>query len=387
MDAHTCDSRVEGEARRGYEGLVRAFADSVIEPERSGAALSVWLRGEEVANIWSGTADPRDGRPWDASTGSVLFSASKGLCALVVGRLVDQGLIDLDRPLAELWPEFGARGKDAVSIGDVLAHRGGLSAPDRDLTLAELADRGLWSAQVAAQAPLWRPGTGHAYHAISFGLLAEEVVRRACGRDLHQVFAEEVAAPLAADITLAPSRQVAGRAAWLSTSPAWQASAAPADLRVARATSLGGALPVTLVDGDRGFNDLAVRMLGLSATGAIGTASALARVWSAAITPTLGLRLVSETGVAQLCRPRSEGRPVFDEPGPYPRWGAGVALASDAAPYLPRHSFGHSGAGGQHGFADPSSGLAVAYLRNRLDETESIPGILAAVSAAVGSSW
>ena len=383
MDAQARDSRVEGEVRRGYEGVARAFADSIIEPERSGAALSVWLRGEEVANIWAGTADPRDGRSWDASTGSVLFSASKGLCALVVGRLVDQGLLDLDRPLADLWPEFGVRGKGAVSVGDVLAHRGGLSAPDRDLTLADLADRGAWSAQVAAQAPLWRPGTGHSYHAISFGLLAEEIVRRGCGRDLHQVFAEEVAAPLAADVTLAPSRQVAGRAAWLSTSPTWQACAAPADPRVARATTLGGALPITLVDEDRGFNDLAVRMLGLSAASAIGTASALARVWSAAITPTLGVRLLSDAAVAELCRPRSEGRPVFSEPGPYPRWGAGVALASDAASHPPRHSFGHSGAGGQHGFADPGTGLAVGYLRSRLDETEAIPRILAAVSAAM----
>lgn len=375
-DAHLLDPRVQGGADGRYAEVVRAFADGLLEPERSGAALAIWRDGEPVVEVWAGVADARTGRPWDAATRTPVFSASKGMAALVVGRLVDDGL-DLDQPVADVWPEFGAHGKRVVSIGDAMAHRAGLSAPDRDLGLDDLRDRAGWATSIAAQAPAWAPGTGHAYHAVTFGVIVDEIVRRVTGRDLREIFLEQIAEPLGAEITLSPDAEVARRAAWLTTAPAW-ATAVPGDPRVARALTLGGAFPPTLVDGKHGFNDLAVRTLGLSAAGGIGTASALARIWSAAVTTTRGVRLLSDAAIAALSAPRSAGRWVYDVPGPYQRWGAGVELSSDAAPMLSARSLGHGGAGGQAAFADPDSGTALGYVRNRLDLVDPIAPVLAA---------
>jgi len=382
MDAREIDPRVDGRSDPGYADVVRAFADGVREPRRSGAALSIWRDGREVVDIRTGTADERDGSAWEASTRSVIFSATKGMSALVIGTLVEAGLLDLDAPLAQLWPEFGAHGKGGVSIGDALAHRAGVSAPDTDLTLDDVRDRAGWAARIAAQQPMWHPGSGHAYHAVTYGVLADEIVRRASGRELHEVFAHDIAEPLDAEITLAPDRATADAAAWLVTSPVW-ATAVPADPRIVRALTLGSAMPPTLVDAGAGFNDPEVRMLGLSAAGGIGTASALARIWSAAITPTRGVTLVGDDTRARLVRPRSEGPWVLDVPAPHQRWGAGVELSSGAAPMLSAHSFGHGGAGGQAAFADPETGVAIGYLRNRLDLEDPMPPLLAAVRAAL----
>jgi CubicO group peptidase (beta-lactamase class C family) len=332
-------------------------------------------------NIWTGVADERDARRWEASTRSVIFSATKGMSALVVGWLVQRGMLDLDAPVASLWPEFGAHGKDRLTIGDALAHRAGLSAPDADLTLGEVRDRTRWAARVASQVPLWQPGSGHAYHAVTYGLLAEQIVRRASGRELHELFATEIAAPLGAEVTLFPDSRIADAAAWLIASPAWAEATVP-DPLVARAVTLGSAMPVTLIDGADGFNSREVRTLGLAGAGGIGTASGLARIWSAAITETRGVRLLDDATLAKLTRARSEGRWVLEMPGPYQRWGAGVELSSDAAPMLSPRSFGHGGAGGQAAFADPESGTAVAYVRNRLDFEDPMPPLLAAVARA-----
>ena len=379
MDAAEIDPRVAGRAQGEYADVVRAFADGVREPERSGAALSLWRDGREVVNLWTGVADERDGTPWREHTRSVVFSATKGMSALVVALLVERGLVDLETPVAALWPEFAAHGKERLTIGDALAHRAGLSAPDSDLTLDDMRDRRAWAERVAAQAPLWEPGAGHAYHAVTYGLLAEEIVRRASGRELHELFASEIAAPLGAEITLHPDDATADAAARLVASPVWAAASIP-DPTIARAVTLGSAMPVTLVDGDAGFNSREVRTLGLAGAGGIGTASALGRIWSATIVETRGVRLIDDATRAALTRPRSEGPWVLDMPGPYQRWGAGVELSSEAAPMLSPRSFGHGGAGGQAAFADPDTGIALGYVRNRLDVEDPMPPILAAIT-------
>ncbi len=166
------------------------------------------------------------------------------------------------------------------------------------------------------------------------------------------------------------------------TSPLWD-SVELGESPVARALTLGSTMPATLVVGDSGFNDPDVRTLGLTSAGGLGTASGLARIWSAAIVATNGIRLLSDDASAALRRPRSSGPWVFDfVPGPYQSWGAGVELSSDAAPMLSPTSFGHGGAGGQAAFADAASGTAVGYLRNRLDFEDPMPPILDALRAA-----
>ena len=376
-----------GFAHPGWGSVADVFRDSLVDPTSSGAALSVWHQGAEVVNLWNGTADERRQRPWTASTLGVLFSATKGLAAILMMRLDESGRLDLEAPIRTLWPEFDAHNKGDVAVADVLAHRAGVSAPVDDLTLADVLDAPGWAGRIAAQKPLWSPGSAHAYHALTWGAIVHELVLRATGREFHELFEEEIAAPLDADVTLRAGQAEIDRVAHLTTTPAWDVSTAPdaegAHTMLTRALSLGGAFPSGLVHGEEGFNDPRVLRAGLLAAGGLGTASALARIWSATICSTQGVRLLTDDSVARLTVPRSEGPWAFASAPPYHRWGAGVQLSSEVAPWLSPGSFGHDGAGGQLGIADPGSGVAIGYVRNRMDVVDATAPIVAAIKRVV----
>jgi CubicO group peptidase (beta-lactamase class C family) len=375
---------VHGTVKPGFEPVRDAFDAGVTHPHRSGAALSIWHQGEEVVSIWMGTANERSNRQWSEDTLNVLFSASKGLSTLVLARLAEAGRIDFDRPIGEVWPEFRAHGKGDISIGDVLAHRAGVSALPIDLSLEQVLDSKAMASRIAAQKPLWTPGTGHAYHALTWGMIAQELVRRVAGREMFEVFADEIASPLGADVTLKLSIRDLPRVARLTTSPAWAEIAMPSTPEgsmVERAMTMGGAFPLSLVKGDEGFNDPRVLQAGLAAAGGVGTASGLARIWSATVVPTLGTKLLTQATIDKLRQPRSEGPWVFDIGEPTQRWGTGVELKSDVARWLSDDSFGHSGAGGMCGMADPNFGIGLGYVRNRMDLTSAVEPITDALRA------
>ncbi|MDZ8200366.1 serine hydrolase domain-containing protein [Microbacterium sp. SSW1-59] len=378
---------VGGLAEDGWGVVVDAFRATVPDVHQSGAALSVWSDGREVVDIRLGTADARSGRLWREDTPAVVFSVSKGLAALVVGVLVEDGLVALDQPVAELWPDFAAHGKDAVTVGDALAHRAGVSAPRDDVDRRTLLDLTEWARRIAAQEPLWSPGEAHAYHTLSMGPIVDAIVRRASGRSFAQVFAERVAAPLAADVTFVPDARLLDEVAHITTSDAWDrtASGREEDPWITRAATLGGIMPRALVAGETGFNDPDILAVGLPSAGGIGTASGLARIWSSVIAPTRGVRLFDPVTTAQLVRPRSEGPFAFSAEPPYPRWGAGVNLVSDSFPGLSPASFGHGGAGGQMTLADPDTGIAYVYIRNRMDPAPPADVIVPALRRVTGS--
>lgn len=365
-----------------FRPVVAAFADTVAEPEAGGAALSVWHRGVEVVNVWRGTSDARDHRPWDERTLAVLFSITKGMAALAVAMLAEQGRIDLEAPVARYWPEFGVHGKESLTVGGLLAHRAGLIAPDADVDLAEVLDSRRFAARLAAQRPRWTPGEAHTYHAITWGPLVRETVLRATGRDLPEVFHELVSTPLEADVTLQATDAEVARVAHISVSPMYEVLAAKltemlVDDDSRRFVTAGGAFPVGFVTEDGGLNDARVQKSGLVSATGLGTASALARIWSATVTPTSGRRLLSDRGMELLTRERSGGPGASDagNPGPFPRWGAGVQLSCEAMPMLSESSFGHDGAGGQAGFADPHYRVGFGYLSNRMEPVSNVPRI------------
>ncbi|NEA28489.1 serine hydrolase domain-containing protein [Actinomadura bangladeshensis] len=369
-----------------FRPVAVAFAGTVTEPESGGAALSIWHRGTEVVNLQCGVADARYGRPWDERTPAVLFSATKGLASLVVARLAEQGRIDLEAPVARVWPEFGVHGKEALTIGDLLAHRAGLIAPDADIGLDEALDGRRIAARLAAQKPRWEPGKAHLYHAMTWGPLVRETVLRATGEDLPELFQEFVAAPLGAEATLQATDAEVARVAHITTSPAFDALSAhqeqTLDEDARRFWTCGGAFPMSLVTADGGFNDPRVLKAGLASGGGLGTASALARIWSAAVTPTLGHRVLSDHGIGLLTRERSSGPSATDAdgaPGPFLRWGAGAQLSSEAQPWLSAGSFGHDGAGGQSAFADPRHRIGFGYLTNRMEPAPSVPQVISAL--------
>ncbi|KPM50600.1 hypothetical protein ACG83_39340 [Frankia sp. R43] len=373
--------------------VVEAFS-ATFDPAAGGAALSIWHDGQEVVNIYGGLADVRTQRPWAEDTKTVLFSTTKGLAALTAAWLVANNRLDVDAPVSSVWPEFAVQGKESITVGDVLAHRAGLIAPDDDMTIDDLIDIRAFAARLAAQAPLWPSASKHLYHPFTWGPLISEILRRATGEDLPEVFAREIATPLDAAVTLRADDHDVEQVAHVTASTEWSNQAALIEKvlpkAALRAFTAGGALPSDLV-GAGGVNDPRVQKAGLVSAAGLGTASGLARIWSATVASTYGVRLLGDEDVKRLVAVRSEGagwdalsedgseqRLVTPDgeltgddsvSGSHPRWGAGVQLGSGSMTWLGPNSLGHDGAGGQTAFADPDYGIAFAYLTNRVRAT------------------
>lgn len=376
---------VHGHAEDGWGGVVDAFA-ATIDQRAGGAALSIQQNDRCVVDVFAGMADIRTGRQWAESTPTVLFSATKGLAALTVAWLSDHGRIDLDVPVASYWPEFAAGGKEHITAADVLAHRAGLPAPDAPLSRTELLDNRLFAARLSAQVPLWPEAQSHLYHPVTWGPLTSEIVRRASGEEIGAVFDREIAGPCRADIAIQPGSQLTSRVAHATNTlelEALNTTTIPllGELAIAGLTA-GGALPPGLVGDGEGLNEPEVLSSGLVSAGGVGTAAGLARVWGSLVGRS---PFLSPAAVETLIRVRSQG-PGFQDTSNgrmSHRWGVGVQLASPALPLLTPRSFGHDGAGGQCGFADPDHALGFGYLRNQLCHVPVVQPIIDAVREVI----
>jgi CubicO group peptidase (beta-lactamase class C family) len=360
---------VSGSVAPGFEALQQVFASGFDGRPAMGAALHVVIAGETVADLWAGTADARTGRPWSADTPSVVFSCTKGLVSILAARLVQEGRLDYEAPVSRYWPEFAAAGKGNVTVGQALAHQAGLSAPRQDLSEDDIVDWERVVAILAAQEPLWPPGTGYAYHALTHGWVAGEIVRRVAGMSVGSYFRELVTGPLGVDAWIGLPDDRAEGAAHLRVSPPlsalWAEEAAkPAPNWPYRAMTLGSALPADLVTEDGGFNAQRIRAAEIPGAGGIASARALATIWSATVVPTNGVRLIGDAVIAQATRTQSAGAPVFGGDPPFSRWGYGFQLDSEARHYIADGCFGHDGAGGQVGFADPRRRIGFGYVTN-----------------------
>jgi hypothetical protein len=204
---------IHGNVAKGYEGVRDTFQRNFAEHGEVGAGCCVRVDGEMVVDLWGGTADPATGRAWEADTPSLIFSATKGLTAICIHRLVQQGLLDLDAPVARYWPEFAVADKGSIPVRWVLSHRAGVPAVDQPFTLTDLLDWHGVVAAVAAQKPEWAPGSKHGYHARTFGWIVGEIVRRITGRSPGQFFAEDVARPLGLDCWIGLPEEIEPRVA------------------------------------------------------------------------------------------------------------------------------------------------------------------------------
>jgi len=350
-----------------------------------GGAFAAFVDGACVVDIWTGPSAP--GVAWSASTRAVIMSATKGLTTLCAQILADRQLLDIDAPVVEYWPEFGAAGKQATTVRQVLSHRSGaLAVPDADSLLAW--DGTGWAAgesiaaAIAAAPPAWEPGTRHGYHGITYGWLVGELVRRVSGKSLGTFFRTEVAEPIGAacDIGTPPSGlpSVATVIEWGPSSAPRAGVAADADTLAGRSVLAGR--HGSLFTDERGtprfaefINTPAVLEAEIGAINATATARDLARVYDAV----LGRSLVSEASTRafateQVCGPDAVMRVAT-------RWAVGYTRESPMPiAGVPRQhgpnddAFGHTGAGGQLAFADPVAGVACAFVRNHL-ERQSMP--------------
>jgi CubicO group peptidase (beta-lactamase class C family) len=167
---------VHGTVVPGFEPMVDAFARNFRDHGEVGAACAIYHHGHCVADLWGGLADAENEKPWKEDTVTLVFSAAKGPTATCMNRLVEQGLLDVDLPIAHYWPEFGCNGKESITPRMVLSHRAGLAAVDGDLSLDQVLAWHPVIEAIAAQAPNWEPDTAHGYHARSYGWILGEIL-------------------------------------------------------------------------------------------------------------------------------------------------------------------------------------------------------------------
>lgn len=363
------DVDVNGTVAEGFEPVREAFAANFARLGERGAAVAVYRDGHRVVNLWAGTRDIDGTAPWEPGTAQIVRSATKGVAAAALLLLHQHGELDLDAPVGTYWPEFKAAGKDQARVWHLLAHRAGVPVLDRPLTPAEATDPDLGAAAVAAQAPVWEPGTDHGYHAQTYSWLTGELLRRVTGRPVGEWVAERMAGPVGADLWLGlpeAERARAGRvgpartpetAGGLKTRPKRAVAEAYADPDSLTRRAFAAITPLP------DENDPGYRAAALPASNGIATADGLARFYAALIGEVDGGTRLFTPDTLELARTeRSAGPDRVLVAGT--RFGLGYMLHGSASPLLSPGSFGHPGRGGALAFADPESGIAFGYVTN-----------------------
>ncbi|MFB6615373.1 serine hydrolase domain-containing protein [Streptomyces sp. NPDC085524] len=346
---------VNGTVAAGWEPVREEFeAFAAAEPHSPEAQFAVHHEGRRVVDLWAG-------EDTDGATLSGVYSITKGAAHLVVALLVQDGVLEWDRPVSSYWPEFTGDGKERLTLRELISHRAGLINSDEGFDYDELADDALVASRLARQKPFWEPGTAYGYHAFVIGALTGEVVRRATGRTVQELYEERVRAPYGLDLYMGLPEALEGR--WkpvlpvLPTPGQAAAPAGPGPELLPVAFNAHREPPMDLIVH---ANHPRTRRLGPASAGGIGTARGVAGLYAAAIggfderAPLLEADTAAE--VAKLHTP-GEDR-VFCVPNPF---GLGFKKLPDVGPA----AFGHSGAAGGLGWADPVTGIAYGYTRRR----------------------
>jgi CubicO group peptidase (beta-lactamase class C family) len=366
-----------------------------------------------VVDLWGGVADAATEAPYEEDTLQLVFSSTKGATALCANLLAQRGELDIDAPVTEYWPEFGQAGKGEVPVRWLLCHKGGLPYVAAPMTLEQSL---AWEPPVealAAQAPEWEPGTAHGYHAVTYGWLVGEVIRRVTGKSTGTFFAEEVAGPLGLEFWIGLPEAEQARVAPLTnrglnrrrpptTDGAGMEAEEPQTLTEVIEQLLGpGSLLLKALHGTTDpsgdgnftgegvFNKPEVRAAEIPSANGVTNARSLARMYAATIGTVEGgpsSPLLSAEQRAKATELQTHGADsvlVFAT-----TFGLGYMLSSPFSPYGGPQGFGHSGAGGSVGFADPEHGVAFGYVMNRmlanLSGDPRSSGLVTAVYDAIG---
>ncbi|MGI5170677.1 serine hydrolase domain-containing protein [Spirillospora sp. CA-253888] len=361
---------IHGTVAAGFESVREEFAAAAAaEGGASGAQLAAYADGRMVVDLWAGEDVTGD-------TLAGVYSSTKGAATLVAALLVQDGVLDPDRPVAEAWPEFAASGKAGITLRDVLSHRSGVIGVDGGLSAAELADDRVIAERLAGQRPYWRPGTACGYGGfVSFAIVGE-VVRRVTGRSLQDTFEERVRTPYGLDVYLGlPEAEedryrevLPGLASPEELAAFWESVPGPHSI-----TGIGYGLNSTPPLDQVAFaNTRRVRALGQSSAGGVGSARGLAAMYAAAVS---GL-----DGRAPLLKPDTIGEFAMLHStdgdlvvGPQGRYALGFQAKGLRYPFLSALAFGHGGSAGSEAFADPRSGIAFGYTRRRFSFNWSYP--------------
>lgn len=361
-----------GFVAEGFESVREQFALNLQGEGELGAAFSATLNDEVVVDLWGGLRDADSGRPWERETLCTIFSGSKGLTATCLLRLIDRGLVDLDAPVCEYWPEFAARGKDSVLVRHVVSHQAGLPGIRAPVSREELPDAGKMAALLADQELSWPPGSRMWYHGLTFGWLCGELVRRVAGRPLGEYFREEIAGPLDLEVWIGLPPEQEARVATSRPADEWRGIAADGPVGAISEQEVRNIWhnPDLFVD-DLPWSSAAWRRGEIPGANAIASARGMASFYGVLACGGMrgGTRVLSPQAIALGETEISAGIDPCD--GEEMRFGVGWALQTRIGEFgPPDRAFGHGGAGGSVHGAWPEERVGFSYTMNLMRDDD-----------------
>lgn len=379
---------IRGFCEPQFERVATEFERNFQERGEVGASVCVTLAGKKVVDLWGGMARPATNDPWTEDTLSIVWSSTKGATALCAHILASRGLLDLDAPVAHYWPEFAQAGKETIPVRMLLNHQSGLAAVREPLPAEAFFNWDVMVTALAKQEPFWKPGSMHGYHALTFGWLVGEVVRRVSGKSLGTFFREEVAQPLGIDFWIGLPETLENRVAPIIAadpldpskpiSTFYAALADPTSLQGLVVFNSGGYM-LPGPDGEFGYNLKAAHSAEIGAAGGVTNARGLAGMYAPLANggSLNGVNLVNRESLARMGAVSSASALDATLLAPT-RFALGYAKTSDNrhepscteddSVILSEEAFGHPGSGGSIGFADPEAKMSFGYTMSKMGQ-------------------
>jgi CubicO group peptidase (beta-lactamase class C family) len=364
------NATIQGECDQRFERVKRVFAENFERRDELGATVAVTLDGRPVVDLWGGHLDHAKTKPWQRDNIVNVWSTTKGLTAICAHKLAGEGKLDLDAPVTKYWPEFAQGGKAEVPVSYLLNHKAGLAAIRAPLRNEDLFSWEVVTRELARQEPWWTPGTKHGYHAITFGWLVGEVVRRVSGKSLGTYFRDEIAKPLGIDAYIGFDASLDPRVAEIFPAPPpppGQPNPMADLVKNPESVSAKAIMnpPTTMLPATT--NSRAWRGAEIPGANGHANARALSRLYGALARggEVDGLRVMNSSELPRCYTEQSKGTDAVL--GFTTRFSLGFMMSLPGSPLGPNaRSFGHPGAGGSLGFADPDTKIGFGYAMNQM---------------------
>ena len=361
-------AKVSGHSDAAFQALKDAFQERLADDQELGASINVNINGKDVVDIWGGYADQEKSKPWNADTIVNVWSSTKTVAALAILVAHERGLLSVDDPIAKHWPEFAQNGKEKILIRHAMSHTSGVSGWEKPITIEELCNAPVAAAKLAEQAPWWEPGTASGYHAVNYGTLLGEILRRAAGKGMKEFIADEIAGPLKADFQIGAVEKD-----WDRIAPVIPPPPPPAEFKMDPGSVAGKTFSSPVMDA-RSANTEVWRKGDIAGVNGHASAKGLNQVLRAitlAGTSNDTAKLLSPSTIDQIFREQSNGP---DQVFMYPvRFGIGYCIgggtSAQTLDYLPQEKMCFwCGWGGSFGVCDLKRGVTFTYVMNKMGE-------------------